>query len=115
MQKFTKIVQPILNMCQIYYEFIMFKKSTDVLKKSTKPLMVISTIATLLIAAIGSMPVMNSSASDYILISNDNNSGSIETHSLYNCVGEGKTCVNTNQNNNKEIADNGEVSPPPSP
>jgi hypothetical protein len=77
----------------------MFKKSTDVLKKSTKPLMVISTIATLLIAAISSMPVMNSSASDYILISNDNNSGSIETHSLYNCDGEGTTCINENKNN----------------
>lgn len=86
----------------------MYKKSTDILKKSTKPIMVISTIVTLLMASISSMPIMSSSAVAYGLVSKDNNSGSIETHSLYNCVGEGKTCINENENNNNIIANNKE-------
>ena len=90
----------------------MSKIIKDILK-SLRPLMVISTIATLLIAAISSMPILNSSALDYVLKSNDNNSGSIETHSLYNCVGEAKICINNNEGNNNVNANNGgETSPP---
>jgi hypothetical protein len=85
----------------------MSKKSLDVIKKSTKPILVISTVAILMIAAISSMPILNSAALDYILISNDNNSGSIERHSIYNCVGEAKTCINENNANNNVIANNG--------
>jgi len=91
----------------------MYKKSTDTLKKSTKPVMVISTIVTLLLAANSITPIMNSSAFDFGLISKDNNTGSIETNSLFNCVGAAKTCINENENENNEIANNGEGIPPP--
>ena len=91
----------------------MSKKSLGVIKKLTKPILVISTVAILMIAAISSMPILNSSALDYILISNDNNSGSIERHSLYNCVGEAKICINNNEGNNNINANNGGETPPP--
>lgn len=91
----------------------MSKINTDVIKKSTKHLMMISSIAILVMVAMSGMPILNTSALDYYLISNDNNSGSIETHSVYNCVGEAKTCVNTNQNNNNEINNKGEVTTSP--
>lgn len=75
--------------------------------------MVIYTIVTLLLAAISSTPIMNSSAFDFGLISKDNNTGSIETNNLFNCVGAAKSCINENENNNNVIANNGEVTPPP--
>jgi hypothetical protein len=88
----------------------MFK---DGLKKSTKHLMVISTIATLLIAAIGITTTSNANAFNFGLLSKDDNSGSIDTDSLFSCVGAAINCVNENEENNNVIANNNEVPPPP--
>jgi len=91
----------------------MYKVSIDTLRKSTKPLMVISTIATLLMAVMSTMPIMNSSAFNFGLLSKDDNIGSIDTNSLFSCVGAAITCINENEDNNNVIANNGGVPPPP--
>jgi hypothetical protein len=82
----------------------MYKESKDKLKKST---LVISTIAILLMVTITTTPTMNSSAFDLGLISKDNNIGSIDTSSLFNCVGAAITCDNDNTVNNNVAINNG--------
>jgi hypothetical protein len=108
-------VRPILNIYQIYYEFIMFKVSRDGLKKSTKHLMVISAIATLLIVAMGITTTINANAFNFGLLSKDDNLGSIDTNSLFSCVGAAINCVNENEENNNVIANNNEETPIPPP
>jgi hypothetical protein len=82
-----------------------FNKHT--VKKSIKPLMMISVVATLLIAAMGTTTTnMNASAFNFGLKSKDTNSGSISTDSLFSCVGAAINCVNTNQDNNNVVANN---------
>lgn len=90
----------------------MNKLNTHTIKKSLKPLMAISAIATLLIAAIGMTTTTNANAFNFGLKSNDVNDGSIDTDSLFSCVGAAIACLNTNQNNNNEIANNTAVVPP---
>ncbi|WP_148686427.1 hypothetical protein [Candidatus Nitrosocosmicus hydrocola] len=82
----------------------MYKESKDKLKKST---LVISTIAILLMVTITTTPTMNSSAFDLGLISKDNNVGSIDTSSLFNCFGAAITCDNDNTVNNNIAINNG--------
>jgi hypothetical protein len=82
-----------------------FNKHT--VKKSIKPLMMISVIATLLIAAMGTTASnMNASAFNFGLKSNDVNDWSISTNSLFSCVGAAINCVNTNEGNNNVVANN---------
>jgi hypothetical protein len=82
----------------------MNKVSRDNIKKST---LVISNIAILLLVTITSSPTMNSSAFDLGIISKDNNVGSIDTSSLFNCVGAAITCDNDNTVNNNISTNNG--------
>jgi len=82
----------------------MYKESKDKLKKST---LVISTVAILLMVTITSAPTLSSSAFDLGLISKDNNIGSIDTSSLFNCVGAAITCDNDNTVNNEVAINNG--------
>lgn len=77
--------------------------------------MVISTIATLLMAVMSTMPIMNSSAFNFGLLSKDVNSGSIDTNSLFSYVGAAITCINENEDNNNVIANNSEETPIPPP
>ena len=44
---------------------------------------------------------MNANAFNFGLISDDINTGSIDTDSLFSCVGAAITCINSNQDNNK--------------
>jgi hypothetical protein len=81
----------------------MNKFNTRITKKS---LMAISVIATLLIAAMSLTTTTNANAFNFGLKSKDVNSGSIDTDSLFSCVGAAINCVNTNQNNNNEVANN---------
>ena len=90
----------------------MNKGSTGILKKLTKPLVAISTIAILLMDFISGLPIMKSSALDPGLISRDINSGNIDTNSLFSCVYAAVTCINENENNNDEITNN-EITPVP--
>ena len=108
-------MRPILNIYQIYYEFIMYKVSRDTLRKSTKHLMVISTIATLLIGAMSLTTTTNANAFNFGLLSEDENFGSIDTNSLFSCVGAAINCVNENEENNNVIANNTEETPIPPP
>ncbi len=95
----------------------MYKVSRDTLKKSTKPVMIFSVIATLLIATMSITTTMNANAFNFGLKSNDVNSGSIDTNSLFSCVGAAINCVNTNQDNNNVVANNsaGQSNPPGPP
>jgi hypothetical protein len=93
----------------------MNKVSRDTLKKSTKHLMVISTIATLLIAAMGITTTTNANAFNFGLLSEDVNTGSIDTNSLFSCVGAAINCINENEENNNVIANNSEETPIPPP
>lgn len=95
----------------------MKKFNTHTVKKSIKPLMMISVVATLLMAAMGTTNTnMNASAFNFGLKSKDVNTGSIDTNSLFSCTGAAINCINTNQNNNNEIANNtAVVVPGPTP
>jgi hypothetical protein len=74
----------------------MYKINKDSAKKSIKQIMVISTVATLLMAFMGSMPVMKSYAF---------NLGSDRTDSLLGCFGVGVDCNKTNKDNNNHHTD----------
>jgi hypothetical protein len=93
----------------------MNKLNTPSTKKSLKPLLTISAIATLLIAAMSLTSTTNANAFNFGLKSEDINDGSIDTDSLFSCVGAAINCLNTNQNNNNEIANNTAVIPGPGP
>lgn len=93
----------------------MYKVSKDTLKKSIKPAMIFSVIATLLIAATGSTTSTNANAFNFGLLSEDVNTGSIDTNSLFSCVGAAIQCINTNEENNNVIANNSEETPIPPP
>ena len=93
----------------------MNKFNTHSTKKSLKPLLTISAIATLLIAAMSLTTTTNANAFNFGLKSEDINDGSIDTDSLFSCVGAAINCINTNQNNNNEIANNTAVIPVPGP
>lgn len=93
----------------------MNKFNTHSTKKSLKPLLTISAIATLLIAAMSLTSTTNANAFNFGLKSEDINDGSIDTDSLFSCVGAAINCLNTNQNNNNEIANNTAVVPGPGP
>ncbi len=93
----------------------MYKGSRDTLKKSTKHLMVVSTIATLLITAMSLASTTNANAFNFGLLSKDDNLGSIDTNSLFSCVGAAINCVNENEENNNVIANNSEETPIPPP
>ena len=60
----------------------------------------------------GSTTTMNANAFNFGLKSNDVNSGSIDTDSLFSCVGAAIQCINTNQDNNNEVANNTAVALP---
>ena len=109
-------MRPILNIYQIYYGFVMYKLSRDILKISIKHLMVISAIATLLMANISMTTTMNANAFNFGSKIQDVNDGSIDTDSLFSCVGAAIQCINTNQDNNNVVANNTEETPilPPS-
>ncbi len=49
---------------------------------------------------------MNANAFNFGLKSEDVNSGSIDTDSLFSCVGAAIQCINTNQENNNVVANN---------
>ena len=83
-----------------YYTFNNMNKLNTYSTKSLKPLMVISAIATLLMAAMSVSTITNANAFNFGLKSKDVNDGSIDTDSLFSCVGAAIACVNTNQNNN---------------
>lgn len=68
--------------------------------------MIFSVIATLLIAGMGVTTSTNANAFNFGLESNDVNSGSIDTNSLFSCVGAAITCINSNQDNNNVVANN---------
>jgi hypothetical protein len=93
----------------------MNKFNTHSTKKSLKPLLTISAIATLLIAAMSLTTTPNANAFNFGLKSEYINDGSIDTDSLFSCVGAAINCINTNQNNNNEIANNTAVVPVPGP
>ena len=93
----------------------MYKVTRDALKKSIKQVMIFSVIATLLIAAIGLPNTKSANAFNFGLLSEDVSSGSIDTDSLFSCVGAAITCVNTNEDNNNVIANNTEEIPIPPP
>ena len=77
--------------------------------------MVISAIVTLLIAVMSLTTTMNANAFNFGLLSNNGNTGSMDTDSLFSCVGTAINCVNTNQDNNNVIANNNEETPIPPP
>lgn len=93
----------------------MYKTNTHTIKKSIKPLLTISAIATLLIAAMGISSATNANAFNFGLKSKDDNSGSIDTDSLFSCVGAAINCVNENEENNNVIVNNTEETPIPPP
>jgi hypothetical protein len=83
----------------------MYKINLDITKKSIKQIAVISAFATLLLAAMSSVPVMNSfalSLSGVIpsLGSSDNNNNSISTNDFLSCFGVGTECTNVNVDDN---------------
>ncbi len=89
----------------------MYKINTNITKKSIKHIMVISAIATLMLAYMGSIPIMKSYAFSGLDLLNSksdgNNNGSIETGGLLSCFGVGVHCKNTNtDNNNPETGGN---------
>lgn len=84
-------------------------------RKSLKPLLTVSVIATLLIATMSITTATNANAFNFGVKSNDVTDGSIDTDSLFSCVGAAIACLNTNQNNNNEIANNTAVVPPVPP
>ncbi len=84
----------------------MYKLNPYSTKKSLKPLLTISVIATLLMAAMSISTIQNANAFNFGLKSKDVNDGSIDTDSLFSCLGAAINCVNTNQNNNNEVANN---------
>lgn len=69
-------------------------------------IMIFYVIATLLIAAMDSTTTTIANVFNFGLDSNDVNSGSINTNSLFSCVGAAIHCINTNQDNNEEVANN---------
>ena len=73
--------------------------------------MLISAIAIILIATMGITTNMNANAFNFGLISDDINTGSIDTDSLFSYVGAAITCINSNQDNNDVIANNTTVAP----
>jgi hypothetical protein len=74
----------------------MFKINTDSTRKSIKQIMVISTVATLLMAFMGSIPAMKSYAF---------NRSSDDSDSLLGCFGVGVNCDKTNKDNNNRHND----------
>ncbi len=60
----------------------------------------ISATATLLMVTIGITTTMNANALNFGLISEDNNTGSVDTDSLFSYIGAAITCINSNQDNN---------------
>ncbi len=109
---FNEFVLRISYNIYIYYTFNNMNKPNVFKTKSLKPLLTISAIATLLIAALSLTSTTNANAFNFGLKSNDVNDGSIDTDSLFSCLGAAINCVNTNQNNNNEIANNTAVVPP---
>lgn len=91
----------------------MYNVSKDKLKNSSKHLMVISAIATLLITAMGLTSTTNANAFNFGLESKDITEGGIDTDSLFSCVGAAIACINTNQDNNNVVANNSEETPIP--
>jgi hypothetical protein len=83
----------------------------DTIKKSIKPLMMISAIATLLMVTLGITTTMNANAFNFGLISEDNNTGSIDTDSLFSCVGAAITCINSNHDNNNIFTNDTSIAP----
>ena len=90
----------------------MFKVNKDIAKKSLKQIMVISAIATLLMASMGSIPSMKSYAQrdgmDFMKMvpgmggsdrSDGSDKGSIGADSLLGCFGVATDCVNKDNNN----------------
>jgi hypothetical protein len=113
---FNEFVLRISYNIYIYYTITnMNKFNTHTTTKSLKPLLTISAIATLLIAAMSLTGTTNANAFNFGLKSKDVNSGSIDTDSLFSCVGAAINCVNTNQDNNNVVTDNTVVVPGPGP
>jgi hypothetical protein len=77
--------------------------------------MVISTIATLLMAPMSIATTVNANAFNFGLLSEDDNFGSIDTNSLFSCVGRAITCVNENERNNNVRTNNSTPPPPEEP
>ena len=83
----------------------MYKINLDITKNSTKQIMIISAFATLLLAAMSSVPTMKSSALSLSGLipsfgSNDNNNRSISTDDFLSCLGVGTECTNVNVDDN---------------
>jgi hypothetical protein len=79
----------------------MYKINIDTAKKSTKQIMIISAFATLLFAAMSSVPTMKSYALSLSGIipsfgSNDNNNRSIDADNFLSCLGVATDCTNVN-------------------
>ena len=60
----------------------------------------ISATATILMVTIGITTTMNANALNFGLISEDDNTGSVDTDSLFSYIGAAITCINSNQDNN---------------
>jgi hypothetical protein len=87
----------------------MNKLNTYSTKKTLKPLLTISAIATLLIAALSLTGTPNANAFNFGLNSEDVNSGSLDTDSLFSCVGAAIQCLNSNEDNDSVVNDNDNV------
>jgi hypothetical protein len=80
----------------------MYKIDLDTAKKSTKQIMIVSAFATLLLAAMSSVPTMKSYALSLSGLlpsfgSNDRNDRSIDTDNFLSCLGVGTDCTNVNK------------------
>jgi hypothetical protein len=80
----------------------MYKINIDTAKKSTKQIMIISAFATLLFAAMSSVPTMKSYALSLSGIipsfgSNDKNDRSIDTDNFLSCLGVATDCTHVNK------------------
>ncbi len=87
----------------------MNKLNTNSTKKTLKPLLAISAIATLLIVALSLTSTPNANAFNFGLNSEDVNSGSLDTDSLFSCVGAAIQCLNSNEDNDSVVNDNDNV------
>ena len=85
----------------------MIIKSTKINTSKGKMYLTVVAIASLLVMAFNvNTNSMNANAFNFGLNSEDVNSGSIDTDSLFSCVGAAITCTNSNQDNNNVVANN---------
>ena len=112
---FNEFVLRISYNIYIYYTFNNMNKPNVFKTKSLKPLLTIFCHCNIIDSRSKLTSTTNANAFNFGLKSNDVNDGSIDTDSLFSCLGAAINCVNTNQNNNNEIANNTAPITPPGP